>query len=453
MDTRIKYKFCMTSHDVADALSDLGFKLDSKKEQIPPVIKSFVSPSKLTQWSGWQLTPESIEHTLKYCIDKLALKAQIFVIHKGKLHTLIHIKPKFTAEEYLPRLKNLNKNLKWPHNFWYGDNIEFDVDENFYQNKNKDIRFLNCIIKPLYTKDENEDSDVKLNERTEPTYYGKLLMEVNEHYDLPDGIFYMTATDNLVLRDDRKEPWVDVVGGKVNLYSHDYPTHIPILNCSTAKHYRDIPLPTFDDWDYVSENKPDLSKVELNWKNKKPIAVFRGGSTGCGFTVKSNPRIKAAILSKKFPHLLDAKITGMGNKIKIHEYEGVGYNLPKFFGFKDLKKNFMSRELQSEHKYIVHIDGNVAAYRLGITLLFNAVILLVDSGSRLWFQDMMKPYVHYVPVKADLSDLIDKIKWCKSHDKECEIIANNAYELGKQVMTKKACIDYIAATFWKLTNL
>ena len=151
----------------------------------------------MTQWSGWQLTPESIEHTLKYCIDKLALKAQIFVIHKGKLHTLIHIKPKFTAEEYLPRLKNLNKNLKWPRNFRY-DNIEFDVDENFYQNKNKDIRFLNCIIKPLYTKDENEDSDVKLNERTEPTYYGKLLMEVNEYYDLPDGkTFYVTDSYGL----------------------------------------------------------------------------------------------------------------------------------------------------------------------------------------------------------------------------------------------------------------
>lgn len=453
MDTRIKYKFCRTSDEVADALMNLGFKLDSKKEQIAPEIKSFVSPSKLTEWSGWQLNPESIEHTLKYCIDKLALKSQIFVIHKGKLHTLIHIHPKNTAEEYLPRLKKLNKNLKWPYNFRH-DNIEFEVDENFYKNKNKNIRFLSCIIKPLYSEDENENSEQELIERNDLTYYGKLLSEVNEHYDLPDGLFFMTATDNLTLRDDGKEPWINVVGGKVNLYSHDYSTHIPILNCSTAKNYRDIPLPTFDDWDYVTLNKPNLDKVELNWKHKKPVAVFRGGATGCGFTVKSNPRIKAAILSKKFPNLLDAKITGMSNKtLKIHEYEGVGYNLPHFFGFKDVKKNKIPYEIQSTYKYMVHIDGNVAAYRLGTTLLLNVVILLVDSGSRLWFQHMMKPYVHYVPVKADLSDLIDKIRWCKSHDKECEIIASNAYKLGENIMTKKACIDYVAATFWGLANI
>lgn len=449
MNNRVKYKFCTTSDEVADVLTNLGFTFNQKNSQNPPVIKSFVKGSKLANWSGWKLTPESIEHTLKYCIDKLALKSQIFVVHRGKLHTLIHIKPKFTAKEYLPRLKNLNKNLKWPRKFWYGENMEFNVDENFYKNKN--VRFLSCIIKPLYVKDDEdgpEDTDENITEREELTYYGKFLQEVNEIYDLPDGLYFMTATDNLTLRADGKEPWIDVVGGKVNLYSHNYDTHIPILNCSTAKHYRDVPLPTFDDLDFIRDQNMDLSKIELDWNKKKNVAVFRGGSTGCGFTVRSNPRIKAAIISKKYPNLLDAKITAMSPKIKLHQIEGVGYNLPNFFGFKDLNQNKIPFELQSKYKYILHIDGNVAAYRLGKTLLLKVLILLVDSGSRLWFQDMMKPYVHYIPVRADLSDLVDKIKWCQKHDEECEIIATNAYNLGKVVLTKKSVIDYTAATFW-----
>ena len=34
-----------------------------------------------------------------------------------------------------------------------------------------------------------------------------------------------------------------------------------------------------------------------------------------------------------------------------------------------------------------------------------SVILLVDSPYTLWFQDKLKEYEHYVPVKDDLSNL------------------------------------------------
>ena len=84
---------------------------------------------------------------------------------------------------------------------------------------------------------------------------------------------------------------------------------------------------------------------------------------------------------------------------------------------------------QSEYKYIIHIDGHVSAFRLSYELSMNSVILLVDSKWKIWFSDMIKPYVHYVPVNSDLSNIYDQIKWCKENDEKCKQIAENAKKI------------------------
>jgi len=44
-------------------------------------------------------------------------------------------------------------------------------------------------------------------------------------------------------------------------------------------------------------------------------------------------------------------------------------------------------------------------------------------GFRQWYYDDLEPWVHYVPVKGDLSDLRDKIGWSAANGDECEKIA------------------------------
>ena len=40
----------------------------------------------------------------------------------------------------------------------------------------------------------------------------------------------------------------------------------------------------------------------------------------------------------------------------------------------------------------------------------------------------MEPWVHYIPIKPDFSDLEDKMQWLETHDEEAKEIADNAYE-------------------------
>lgn len=59
------------------------------------------------------------------------------------------------------------------------------------------------------------------------------------------------------------------------------------------------------------------------------------------------------------------------------------------------------------------MDGTVAAYRFPYLMLGNSLVLKQDSPYYEHFYTHLKPGVHYIPVKRDLSDLIEKIKWAK----------------------------------------
>ena len=101
----------------------------------------------------------------------------------------------------------------------------------------------------------------------------------------------------------------------------------------------------------------------------------------------------------------------------------------------------------SNYKYILSIEGNIAAFRLSLELAYNSVILLVKSDFYIWYQPLLKPWIHYVPIKKDLSDLVDKIDWCKKNDNKCKIIANNALEFYKKYINKNSINDYLEMLF------
>ena len=124
----------------------------------------------------------------------------------------------------------------------------------------------------------------------------------------------------------------------------------------------------------------------------------------------------------------------------------------KYLEFTDIKSlpfgltSKLTPSEQSEYKYIIHVDGHVSAFRLSYQLSLNSVILLVNSKWKVWFSDMLQPYVHYVPVKDDLSDLIDQIKWCRDNDKKCSEIVYNAkcfYNIYLQFLINFYCNHFL----------
>ena len=60
----------------------------------------------------------------------------------------------------------------------------------------------------------------------------------------------------------------------------------------------------------------------------------------------------------------------------------------------------------------------MAAYRLPYLLAGDSVVLKQDSGYYEHFYSQLRPWEHYIPVRADLGDLLDKITWARQHDQE-----------------------------------
>jgi hypothetical protein len=218
----------------------------------------------------------------------------------------------------------------------------------------------------------------------------------------------------------------------------------------------------------------NFRKFERAWSDKMPTAFFRGTATGGGTTVDTNQRLHLALLSyewnkdqikgsnsNQYPYL-DAKITGWNRRDKKIAGKPMTYIKTSDFPFKGGRENFTPIYEQSAFKYLIYAEGHCAACRYGFMMRLGSVILKVDSlcvASELWYFPLLKPYYDHVPVKADLSDLREQIDWCRQHDDECRIIADNAKSLYDRFVSKEGILDYMQVDYilnsslWCLTIL
>ena len=115
-------------------------------------------------------------------------------------------------------------------------------------------------------------------------------------------------------------------------------------------------------------------------------------------------------LGREFPDLIDAGLTNFFFFRDLRDQYGPAAARVRFFDF-------------FAFKYQVNVDGTVAAYRLPFLLGGDSLVFKQESKYYEHFYGDLRPYVHYVPVAEDLSDLVDKIRWAQENDAEARRIA------------------------------
>ena len=107
------------------------------------------------------------------------------------------------------------------------------------------------------------------------------------------------------------------------------------------------------------------------------------------------------------------------------------------------KAPFISSNHFGKAKIIIDIDGNSYSGRFPNLLRQGAVVLKVadyeDLGTML-----ARPWIDYVPVKMDLSDLEEKIEWVRDNDVEARRIAESGRERMKGLFTLESIKCYTA---------
>ena len=89
---------------------------------------------------------------------------------------------------------------------------------------------------------------------------------------------------------------------------------------------------------------------------------------------------------------------------------------------------------QIGYKYILDVDGYTRTWDAWAwKMQSGSVVLSVESLWESFFTKLFRPWMHYVPVANDFSDLGEKIAWCMSHDKQCQDIAHQGGLRAKDV--------------------
>jgi len=383
----------------------------------------------------WEMSAKALENTLKYVCEYLHHQSYMLCIENNDI-LLCKLEMGTTAPVFSEIIEeqlwdvNTNPTMTQKQIKFVQDSVEKNIDK---------LRVMQCVVKP-YGKDKDKDDD---QEASNNEY-----LELLKGLDLPNGVFLLNLTDALILRNDGKAPFT-MVTGKVDMGKYNFDKHIPILSMSGQRNYLDIPIPNYDDIANFYKTNP---KMKTKWADKKITkAVFRGGPTGCGYTERTNMRIKLAMMESP---LLDVELTGKGttidsNSIRFDPKYGLGMLNT---GIKS-SKSFLTMADQSNYKYIIHVDGNVNAYRLLTTMATGSLILRVTSQYKSWVDHLLKHMEHYVPVKADLSDLLGVVQWCKKHDAECQKIAQAGAEFARKVLNEVYIKGYFKQLLWTVSGM
>jgi len=456
-NTNPRYKFYNQTHFTAGDIEQFEMYRDKTNGQshIPNIclkdnIWNEYNFINMINWNKYKnIYSKDVTNTFNYIFHKF--KKGIFVkIKNNKLSVFLPFSKYNYTNEWS---QYININPVFSSMYDYIKNIY--NNENIQQYKISINKFTNCwygnnsLLRYEFPLNEGDNNIPALCD---------MLEELCKHRTIPDIEFFVNKRDFPILKKNNTEPYEHIYNdNNKKLVSHCYEKYAPVLSMVTNNEYSDIAIPNCDDWTRVSsiENKffPRSRKVDEDyshtlWEDKISTAVFRGSSTGTGVTVETNPRLKIAQMSNDSPFdengipYLDAGITSWN--VRPRKIKG-----EKYLQNIDIKKlqikltNKLSLIEQSKYKYLVNIDGHVSSFRLSSELSMGCCILLVESNYKLWFSDFLEPYVHYIPVKKDLSDLMEKIKWCKDNDNKCKEIVENCKKFYKKYLQKEGILDYL----------
>lgn len=156
----------------------------------------------------------------------------------------------------------------------------------------------------------------------------------------------------------------------------------------------DIVLPTYEMTESVLEMQNRIQVDILSvlghdserWQEKETMFFWRG---------RDSNRIRLLLrqYSKENPQLIDAALTNFFFFRSEDEMNKYGPKVPhvSFFDF-------------FKHKYLVSIDGTVAAYRLPFLLAGSSLLLKQSSKYYEHFYHLLNPGMEFLPLKEDLGD-------------------------------------------------
>ncbi|XP_037335079.2 protein O-glucosyltransferase 1 [Pungitius pungitius] len=200
---------------------------------------------------------------------------------------------------------------------------------------------------------------------------------------------------------------------------------LPVFSFSKTADYQDIMYPAWTFWEGGPAVWPiyptglgrwDLMRDDLKkssarwpWKQKESKGFFRGSRT-------SPERDPLILLSREAPELVDAEYTK--NQAWKSERDTLGSPPAKEIPLVD----------HCKYKYLFNFRGVAASFRLKHLFLCGSLVFHVGDEWQEFFYPQLQPWVHYIPVKQDLSDVRELLQFVQENDAVALEIATRGKE-------------------------
>lgn len=251
---------------------------------------------------------------------------------------------------------------------------------------------------------------------------------------------------------------------------------IPILTHSKKISNSNVLLwPLTKNSSYIHWDLQEYIKTHdtVDWEQKENIFFFKGLNSGNPFDCVEYPWFKNRVSRAK----LILEVEKLPNELKklcnVSFYNLENYNeiinsvndvnkLNKLYGnllkddrtIADLQKEIkiilkhikpkIEQNKLYQYKYIFCPEGYDVSAQLPWVLASNSIAICppFQYESNVINPNELKPYVHYVPIKADYSNLKDVIQWCLTNDSKCKEINLEAKKYMNKFLDEEKMKEY-----------
>lgn len=211
--------------------------------------------------------------------------------------------------------------------------------------------------------------------------------------------------------------------------------HYPIFSWCGSFDTKDIVMPTYDLTESSLEAMGRVmldalsvqGSIDIPWRNKREQLFWRGRDS-------RRERLDLIDISRRHPELFNVSITNFFFFTDEIDKYGPRQSHVSFFDF-------------FKYKYQLNIDGTVASYRFPYLIAGDGLVFKQQSKYYEFFYNDLLPWKHYVPVKSNLSDIVEKIIWAKEHDEEAQQIAKSARQFARDNLLPQDVFCYHAVLF------
>ena len=288
-----------------------------------------------------------------------------------------------------------------------------DLDNFFLQNA-ESLRLLRITVK-------NRRLSYSIEESFKDLRFWNVIYAVKKLYEISDL------------------PDIDVL---ISLHdSLDTELSLPVCVFAKNKHLKTQPLiPDFEALGGYEGLRKEVEKglSKYPWNKKINKVFWRGSSTGGWLTTVNwheNARCKISMISNQFPSLVDAKISNICQCDD--EVRAILISSNLLGSAVSVKDHF-------QYKYLIDIDGNSCTYsRFFWLLLSNCLTLKQVTENIQWYYKGISPWQHYIPIKADMSDLLEKLAQVGSENDRCLAIIAQANDFAKKNLNQEMTYAYL----------